>query len=204
MAFGYFQNKGFRDGGCRRPIKMSLLCQLEMTLPRGFPGVSGVTVRVMSDGELTRLEVLRDLDQRRLTTEAATRLLGLERRQVFRLLKAYRTGGPAGSASVRVYRSKMSQPPGRPMRCLPLRLRSPSGPPTTRSPSSWRFGTAYKTVVLSSSNPISNNIRRAPSLRWPEHGLMPLRSVVTATKADAARAEGVNVMPLRQPSPILR
>src|SRR5512147_607695 len=50
----------------------------------------------MSDGELTRLEVLRDLDQRRLATEAAARLLRLERRQVFRLLKAYRTGGPAG------------------------------------------------------------------------------------------------------------
>src|SRR5215467_6662041 len=26
---------------CRRPIKMSLLCQLEMTLPRGFPGGVG-------------------------------------------------------------------------------------------------------------------------------------------------------------------
>jgi hypothetical protein len=44
----------------------------------------------MSDGELSRLEVLRDLDQKRLTTEAAAELLGLERRQVFRLLKAYR------------------------------------------------------------------------------------------------------------------
>ena len=56
--------------------------------------VSGVTVWLMSDGELTRLEVLRDLDQRRLTIEAAARLLRLERRQVFRLLKAYRTAGP--------------------------------------------------------------------------------------------------------------
>ncbi|MGE5442523.1 MAG: helix-turn-helix domain-containing protein, partial [Bacteroidota bacterium] len=55
----------------------------------------------MSDGELTRLEVLRDLDQRRLTTEAAARLLRLERRQVFRLLKAYRTTGPAGLISKR-------------------------------------------------------------------------------------------------------
>jgi hypothetical protein len=55
----------------------------------------------MSDGELTRLEVLRDLDQRRLTTEAAGRLLALERRQVFRLLKAYRTAGPAGLISKR-------------------------------------------------------------------------------------------------------
>jgi hypothetical protein len=55
----------------------------------------------MSDGELTRLEVLRDLDQKRLTTEAAVQLLGLERRQVFRLLKAYRTEGPTGLISKR-------------------------------------------------------------------------------------------------------
>src|SRR5882757_10502368 len=55
----------------------------------------------MSDGELSRLEVLRDLDQRRLTTAAATELLGLERRQVYRLLKAYRTEGPAGLISKR-------------------------------------------------------------------------------------------------------
>ena len=55
----------------------------------------------MSDGELTRLEVLRDLDQRRLTTEAAAQLLRLERRQVFRLLKAYRIEGAAGLISKR-------------------------------------------------------------------------------------------------------
>src|SRR3984893_17880825 len=58
-------------------------------------------MRLMSDGELTRLEVLRDLDQKRLTTEAAGQLLALERRQVFRLLKAYRTAGPAGLISKR-------------------------------------------------------------------------------------------------------
>jgi hypothetical protein len=55
----------------------------------------------MSDGELTRLEVLRDLDQRRLTTDAAAQLLGLERRQLFRLLKAYRIEGPTGLISKR-------------------------------------------------------------------------------------------------------
>jgi transposase len=60
-----------------------------------------VTVRLMSDGELTRLEVLRDLDQHRLTTTAAAQLLGLERRQVYRLLKAYRAEGPAGLISKR-------------------------------------------------------------------------------------------------------
>jgi hypothetical protein len=55
----------------------------------------------MSDGELTRLEVLRDLDKRRLSTKAATQLLGLERRQMFRLLKAYRKEGTAGLISKR-------------------------------------------------------------------------------------------------------
>src|SRR5215469_16577962 len=80
---------------------MSPVCQLEMTLPGDFRGVSGVTVRLMSDGELSRLEVLRDLDQKRLTTEAAPQLLGLERRQVFRLLKAYRIEGAAGLISKR-------------------------------------------------------------------------------------------------------
>jgi hypothetical protein len=45
--------------------------------------------------------VLRDLDHKGLTTEAAGRLLGLGRRQVFRLLKAYRTAGPSGLISKR-------------------------------------------------------------------------------------------------------
>jgi hypothetical protein len=47
----------------------------------------------MSDGEVSRLEVLRDLDQKRLTTRAVAQLPGLERRQVFRLLKTYRAEG---------------------------------------------------------------------------------------------------------------
>ena len=60
-----------------------------------------MTVRLMSDGELRRLEVLRDLDRRRLTTEAAAQLLGLGHRQVFRLLKTYRIAGAAGLISKR-------------------------------------------------------------------------------------------------------
>jgi hypothetical protein len=63
--------------------------------------VFGVTVRLMSDRELRRLEVLQDLDRGRLTTAAAGQLLGLERRQVFRLLKAYRIDGPTGLISKR-------------------------------------------------------------------------------------------------------
>jgi 2-methylcitrate dehydratase PrpD len=65
----------------------------------------------MSDGELSRLEVLRDLDQRRLTAAAAAQLLGLERRQVYRLLKAYRTEGPAGLISKRRGRSSNRRKP---------------------------------------------------------------------------------------------
>jgi hypothetical protein len=61
----------------------------------------GVTVRLMSDGEVSRLEVLRDLDRKRLTTKAAVQLLGLERRQVFRLLKSNRTAGATGLISKR-------------------------------------------------------------------------------------------------------
>ena len=60
-----------------------------------------MTVRLMSDGELRRLELLRDLDHHRLTTATAAELLGLQRRQVFRLLKAYRSEGPAGLISKR-------------------------------------------------------------------------------------------------------
>jgi transposase len=73
--------------------------------------VFGVTVRLMSDGELSRLEVLRDLDRQRLKTKAAAQLLGLERRQVFRLLKAYRKEGPAGLISKRRGRSSNRRKP---------------------------------------------------------------------------------------------
>jgi hypothetical protein len=55
----------------------------------------------MSDGELARFEVLRDVDQRRLTVTAAARLLRLQHRQVFRLLKVYRADGAAGLVSKR-------------------------------------------------------------------------------------------------------
>jgi hypothetical protein len=58
-----------------------------------------VTLRIMSDKELSRLEVLRDLDQQRLTAAAAAQLLGLGRRQTLRLLRAYRLRGADGLIS---------------------------------------------------------------------------------------------------------
>jgi hypothetical protein len=53
----------------------------------------------MSDKELARLDVLRDLDHRRLTASAASEILGLGRRHVLRLLKAYRISGVGGLIS---------------------------------------------------------------------------------------------------------
>src|SRR6266446_6563903 len=69
------------DSFCRRPIKMSPLCQFEMTLPGEFRGVFGVTVRRMSDGKLSRIEVLRDVDRKELTSASVVPLLSLS--QVF-------------------------------------------------------------------------------------------------------------------------
>ncbi len=60
-----------------------------------------MTIRLMSDRELSRFEVLRDLDRGRLTAAAAAQLLRLERSQVFRLLRAYRAEGAAGLISKR-------------------------------------------------------------------------------------------------------
>lgn len=58
-----------------------------------------MTVRIMSDKELSRLELLRDLDHQRLTAAAAADILDLSRRQFLRLLKAYRTRGVDGLIS---------------------------------------------------------------------------------------------------------
>ena len=52
-----------------------------------------MTLHIMSDKELERVEILRDLASGRLTVSAATELLGLERRQVLRLSKAYQERG---------------------------------------------------------------------------------------------------------------
>src|SRR3954453_13207223 len=73
-----FHNQRYATRACRRPIRMSLLCQIDMTLPRIFREVPGMTVRLMSDRALARLEVLRDLDHGRLIAPVAAQLPGLE------------------------------------------------------------------------------------------------------------------------------
>jgi transposase len=58
-----------------------------------------MTVLSVSDGELRRLEVLRDVDRGGLPVRAAAQLLGRSERQVWRLLKAFRSDGVAGLIS---------------------------------------------------------------------------------------------------------
>ena len=53
----------------------------------------------MSDRELTRLRVMIDLADERLTVDAAATLMGLGRRQIYRLLRVFSADGPAGLAS---------------------------------------------------------------------------------------------------------
>jgi transposase len=67
--------------------------------------LAGVTwimaVLVVSEMELSRLDTLQRIIERRLTCTAAAQLLGLSRRQVHRLVTAYRAQGPAALVSKR-------------------------------------------------------------------------------------------------------
>jgi hypothetical protein len=58
-----------------------------------------MTVMQMSERELSRLRVLIDLSDRRLTVEAAGTLMGVGRRQVYRLRRAFAADGPVALAS---------------------------------------------------------------------------------------------------------
>ena len=70
-----------------------------------------MTLHFMSDKELSRLEVLRDLTSGRLTASAAAELLGLERRQVQGLAKAYQDQGPTALISKKRGRPSNRQTP---------------------------------------------------------------------------------------------
>ena len=52
-----------------------------------------MTVIQMSDRELSRLRVMIDLTEGRLTPEAAATLMGIGRRQLFRLRRSFATDG---------------------------------------------------------------------------------------------------------------
>jgi hypothetical protein len=79
---------------------MSVPSNLKSQSPRlcgGLWEATLVAVLSVSDGELRRLdEVLRDVDRGGLPVSAAAQLLGRSDRQVWRLLKAFRSDGAAG------------------------------------------------------------------------------------------------------------
>jgi hypothetical protein len=58
-----------------------------------------MTVIQMSERELTRLRVLIDLSDKRLTVEAAGTLIGLGRRQVYRLRRGFAVDGATAVVS---------------------------------------------------------------------------------------------------------
>ena len=58
-----------------------------------------MTVIQMSHRELSRLRVVVDLTDGRLTVDAAAKLMGVGRRQVFRLRRAFETIGASGLIS---------------------------------------------------------------------------------------------------------
>jgi transposase len=58
-----------------------------------------MTVITMSRNELTRLRVLIDVADGRLSVADATGLIGVGRRQIYRLLQAFRADGPGGVIS---------------------------------------------------------------------------------------------------------
>jgi hypothetical protein len=103
-----------RTFSCRPNVQMSVPSNLKMTVSPAFwraAGATSVAVLSVSDGELRRLEVLRDVDRGGLPVRAAAQQLGRPRffeikplmgrneRQVWRLLKAFRRDGAAGKRS---------------------------------------------------------------------------------------------------------
>jgi Winged helix-turn helix len=80
-----------------------------------------MTVVSMSAKEFSRLDVLMDLEARRVTVRDACGLLRLKRRQVFRLLKDFRARGAASLISKRRGKPSNNRLP-QPVRDLVLRL----------------------------------------------------------------------------------
>jgi len=71
-----------------------------------------MTVVSMSKQEFSRLRVMIDLADGRLTAESAGTLMGIGRRQVYRLCRAFEANGPSGLASRKRGRPSSRRPFG--------------------------------------------------------------------------------------------
>ena len=86
-----------RSRNCRSPIEMSLPSPLEMSLGQAVVETFGVACDDGDPNERTGADAAScadDLSDRRLPVEAAARLIGVGRRQVYRLRRAFAAGGP--------------------------------------------------------------------------------------------------------------
>ena len=92
-------------------------------------------VRIMSDAELTKFQILRDVDHERMPVRAAAQVLGLTERQVWRLLKAYRLRGADGLISRKRGRPSNRKTPDD-VRLAALALIQANAMPTSVQP--WR------------------------------------------------------------------
>src|SRR5260370_27358536 len=95
-----FHSRHYAISRCRRQIEKSPLAQIEMSLSAvSAGGIGPMTVITMSRTEIDRMSVLQDLADGRIKIADASTLMGLGRRQVFRLAKAYGGRGPPALGS---------------------------------------------------------------------------------------------------------
>jgi hypothetical protein len=88
-----------------------------------------MTVITMSRNELTRLRVLIDIADGRLSIADATGLIGVGRRQIYRLMQAFRAEGPDGLIS-----RKRGGPSNRALGLVFRNCRAGIGPDRRRRP----------------------------------------------------------------------
>src|SRR5258705_13770401 len=91
---------------------MTPLCKIEAPLPRVLgPGRCAVAVVSMSKQEVSRLDVLLRGQSGRLRVRDARGLIGLQRRQVFRLFRGLKQAGATSLLSKRRGRPSNHRPP---------------------------------------------------------------------------------------------
>src|ERR671917_2495299 len=76
-------------------------CQSPAPWDRGTEAADLMGVVLMSKRELNRIDILARLQSGRLTPAAASELLRVGERQVYRLMRRFREDGPAGMADRR-------------------------------------------------------------------------------------------------------
>ena len=94
---------------------MSPVAQIEMSLSTDFE-LDGswwpMTVILMSRTEIDRMNVLRDLAEERIRISEAATLMGLSRRQVFRLAQGISAARPCGAGVAPAREAKQPLLPG--------------------------------------------------------------------------------------------